>query len=102
MKYDADFTNPKPPGHIHSVGSFGPWSADEPGDTPLAGDYSFENADLGVFNGIAGILQSKGSFQGTLDTVNAHGEASVPDFRLKSAGNPVPLTTKFRSAGGRH
>ena len=95
MKYDADFTNPKPPGRIHSVGSFGPWSADEPGDTPLAGDYTFENADLGVFNGIAGILHSKGSFQGTLDTVNAHGEASVPDFRLKSAGNPVPLTTKF-------
>lgn len=95
MKYDADFTNPKPPGHIHSVGSFGPWSADEPGDTPMSGDYTFENADLGVFNGIAGILQSKGSFQGTLDTVNAHGEASVPDFRLKSAGNPVPLSTKF-------
>ena len=95
MKYDADFTNAKPPGHIHSVGSFGPWSADEPGDTPLAGDYTFENADLGVFNGIAGILNSRGAFQGTLDTVNAHGDASVPDFRLKSAGNPVPLTTKF-------
>ena len=66
---------PKPPGQIHSVGSFGPWSADEPGDTPLAGDYTFDNADLGVFNGIAGILKSKGAFQGTLDTVNAHGEA---------------------------
>ena len=31
MKYDAMLTNPKPPGEIHSVGSFGPWDSDEPG-----------------------------------------------------------------------
>jgi len=31
-----------------STGSFGPWSADEPGDTPLAGEYTFDDADLGA------------------------------------------------------
>jgi len=95
MKYTAVLTNPKPPGEIHSTGIFGPWAADEPGDTPLKGDYLFENADLGIFNGIAGILRSTGKFEGTLSSITARGEASVPDFRLKRAGNPVPLTTHF-------
>ncbi len=95
MKYTALLTNPKPPGEINSTGVFGPWSADEPGDTPLRGEYRFEHADLGVFNGIAGILRSTGNFQGTLSSITARGEASVPDFRLKRAGNPVPLSTRF-------
>jgi len=95
MNYDAELTNPKPPGLIHSQGMFGPWMAEGPGDTPLAGKYTFEHADLSVFNSIAGILNSTGQFEGTLDTIRARGQASVADFRLKSAGNPVPLTTSF-------
>jgi len=95
MKYDASLTNAKPPGEILSEGSFGPWMATEPGDTPVSGKYKFDNADLGVFQGIAGILASSGEFAGTLSTLSVHGEASVPDFRLKTSGNPVPLQTKF-------
>jgi hypothetical protein len=95
MGYDATLTNPKPPGAIHSVGTFGPWAATEPGDTPLAGNYTFDKADLGVFSSIAGILTSHGSFSGTLAAVHAKGEASVPDFRLKRSGNTVPLRTSF-------
>ncbi len=95
MKYNASLTNPKPPGDIHSVGAFGPWNAGEPGDTPLSGEYTFQNADLGVFSGIAGTLNSTGTFQGSLDSVNAQGEAYVPNFRLKMTGTPVPLRTRF-------
>lgn len=95
MRYDAELTNPKPAGKIHSEGTFGPWNADEPGDTPLAGKYTFDHADLGVFSSIAGILTSHGTFEGTLDSVHARGEASVPDFRLKRSGNKVPLKTRF-------
>lgn len=95
MNYDADLSIPKPPGHVLSQGQFGPWNPDEPGDTALNGKYRFENADLSVFNGIAGVLQSTGGFQGTLDSITAIGEAYVPDFRLKMAGNPVPLRTDF-------
>ena len=36
-----------------------------------------------------------GQFEGSLDTITAKGEATVPDFRLKQAGNAVPLQTKF-------
>jgi hypothetical protein len=95
MKYDAALTNPKPPGEILSKGNFGPWSADEPGDTPLSGEYDFHNADLSVFSGIAGILASTGQFTGNLSSIEVHGQASVPDFRLKRSGNRVPLQTRF-------
>ncbi len=95
MRYEAFLTNPKPKGEIHSAGTFGPWASGEPSDTPLSGNYLFENADLGVFKAIAGILRSTGTFEGQLGAINARGEASVPDFRLKMAGNPVPLSTTF-------
>lgn len=95
MKYNAALTNAMPPGEIVSSGSFGPWAADEPGDTRLKGQYTFANADLGVFAGIAGILKSTGSFEGALNAIHARGQAVVPDFRLKMAGNAVPLSTHF-------
>jgi AsmA-like C-terminal region len=96
-RYDADLTIPKPPGTIQSSGDFGPWNASTPGDTPLKGVYTFDNADLGIFNGIAGTLSSKGTFDGALDTVNVRGTTYVPNFRLKMSGNPLPLSTTFEA-----
>lgn len=95
MQYDASLINAKPPGKIHATGAFGPWRAGEPGDTPITGAYQFEKADLGVFAGIAGTLQSSGQFEGKLSAISTRGQASVPDFRLKMIGNPVPLTVQF-------
>ena len=68
-----------------------------PGDTPLQGDYTFDNADLGIFTGIAGTLSSKGTFDGALDSVNVRGTTYVPNFQLKMAGNPLPLSTTFEA-----
>jgi hypothetical protein len=97
MKYDAALTNAKPPGEIQSTGTFGPWVAGEPGDSPIDGAYRFDNADLGVFSGIAGILHSSGQFEGSLSSIDVRGDATVPDFRLKRAGNRVPLRTSFEA-----
>jgi len=97
MRYTAELTNPKPPGLIHCQGSFGPWASEDPSDTPLAGKYVFENADLGVFKGIAGRLDSTGEFGGTLDHIVADGETRTPDFRLTRSGNPMPLQTKYHA-----
>ncbi len=97
MNYDATLTNAKPPGLILAKGQFGPWNAGSPSDTRLAGKYDFKDADLGVFKQIAGKLQSKGTFQGTLGAVNARGVADVPDFRLRMAGNPLFLHTEFET-----
>ena len=95
MKYEAALTNAKPRGEVQSSGTFGPWVADEPGDSHLAGGYNFTNADLGVFSGISGMLESSGQFEGTLSSVNVKGEATVPDFKLKEVGNPIRLQTRF-------
>jgi hypothetical protein len=95
MRYDASLTNAKPPGEIESTGTFGPWVADEPGDSPLAGSYTFKDANLGVFSGIAGTLESSGQFEGSLSSVNVRGEANVPNFRLTQSGNPIRLQTRF-------
>src|SRR4029450_9050723 len=45
-----------PPGEIQVEGGFGPRGRNEPGDTPLNGNFNFEQADLSVFKGIAGTL----------------------------------------------
>ncbi|MFN0104648.1 MAG: AsmA-like C-terminal region-containing protein [Bryobacteraceae bacterium] len=95
MRYEAELRNAKPPGEINATGKFGPWEPDEPGDTPLDGDYKFERANLAVFNAIGGILNSTGHFQGKLNDIVAKGEATVPDFYLKSVGNKMPLQTTF-------
>ncbi|HET9132125.1 MAG TPA: hypothetical protein VFO86_14310 [Terriglobia bacterium] len=96
MKYISALTNAKPPGEIFAKGSFGPWVAEDPGDTPLDGSYDFGNADLGVFSGISGTLHSIGTFGGTLSSLDVKGQASVPNFQLTRSDNPVPLATQFQ------
>jgi hypothetical protein len=97
MEFEADLTNPRPAGIIHTSGSFGPWNTMDPGDSPVSGHYRFDHADLAVFKGIAGILSSTGSYQGTLRNIVVDGAADVPDFRLTHFGRPMPLHTQFHA-----
>ena len=95
--FRANLTNPTPPGRIQTEGTFGPWQAEEPSHTPLAASYRFENADLGVFDGIAGILNSSGSFKGVLERIEVDGKTSMPAFALAKVGNGMALETQFHS-----
>jgi hypothetical protein len=97
MQFDAQLTNPRPAGVIVTSGSMGPWQVEDPGETPVMGNYRFENADLGVFKGIAGILNSTGKYQGVLRNLEVDGQADVPDFRLTHFGTSVPLETQFHA-----
>ncbi|HWA93902.1 MAG TPA: AsmA-like C-terminal region-containing protein [Terracidiphilus sp.] len=97
MHFQAELTNPRPPGVIQSSGIFGPWVVDDPGASSVAGTYSFHNADLSVFHGIAGILSSTGSYRGILRELVVDGEANVPDFRLTRANNPMQLHTLYHA-----
>jgi hypothetical protein len=97
MAFTAKLNNPKPPGLIGSSGHFGPWQRDDPRSTPVSGDYSFRNADLGVFKGIGGILSSTGNYHGVLQHIEVEGQTDTPGFALKGGGNPVHLTAKFHS-----
>ncbi|MGC1462487.1 MAG: hypothetical protein WA802_09820 [Terracidiphilus sp.] len=97
MSFEAALTNPRPVGTIHTKGSFGPWVLDDPGESPIMGDYLFQNADLSGFKRIAGILNSTGHYQGTLRELIVDGKTDTPDFRLTHFGTALPLHTKFHA-----
>lgn len=97
LAFRTTLSNPTPPGEIVSSGVFGPWNADVPSQTPVSGNYTFEKADLGVFPGIAGILSSKGNYQGVLDQIRIDGRTDTPDFRVTLAGHPVDLSATFHA-----
>ncbi len=97
MRFDAQLTNPRPEGMILTSGNLGPWVVEDPGETPISGTYRFEHADLGVFKGIAGILNSTGSYHGVLRDLTVDGQTDTPDFRLTHFGTPVPLYTRFHA-----
>ncbi|GAC1626405.1 MAG: hypothetical protein PVS2B2_08410 [Candidatus Acidiferrum sp.] len=97
LSYYVSLHNPLPPGEIYSQGQFGPWDSSDPGQTPVAGMYTFRNADLGVFNGIAGILSSDDKFQGTLRRIEAQGTVDLPNFMLTRSQHTVHLVTEFHA-----
>jgi len=97
MGFEAELTNPRPVGTIHTKGSFGPWVVKDPGESPVTGEYRFDHADLSGFKGIAGILSSTGHFQGVLRQLVVDGVTDTPDFRLTHFGTPMPLHTKFHA-----
>uniref|UniRef100_A0A7V4XQP8 AsmA-like C-terminal domain-containing protein n=1 Tax=Acidobacterium capsulatum TaxID=33075 RepID=A0A7V4XQP8_9BACT len=95
--FSAQLINPKPVGAIATDGYFGPFDAQDPGATPVSGDYSFAHADLGTIKGIGGMLSSKGHYQGQLNQIVVDGETDTPDFSLSTANTPVPLHTQFHA-----
>ena len=97
MDFTAQLVNPKPIGDISSQGTLGPWNAEYPRLLPVSGFYSFQNADLGTFKGIAGILSSRGNFHGALDNIQVDGTTDTPDFRVTKTGHPVRLQTQFHA-----
>ena len=97
MKFDAVLKNAKPPGLINTSGEFGPWEREDPGKTPVSGKYTFKDADLSVFKGIAGKLSSVGQYEGVLERIDARGTTDTPDFMVRKGNQPVDLTTEFHS-----
>jgi hypothetical protein len=97
MPFTATLTNAVPPGEIYTDGGFGPWNRDNPGRTPLSGNFTFDKADLSVFEGIAGTLSSRGNFGGSLDYIDVHGDTDTPDFVIKVGGHPFDLKAKYHA-----
>ena len=97
LRFEATLVNPKPVGNIKSTGTFGPFREDAPRETPVAGDYTFTDADLGTLKGIRGILSSTGKYGGMLGRIEVSGATDTPDFRLDISGHPVALHTDFHA-----
>jgi hypothetical protein len=95
--FHGTLTNGKPIGEVATQGQFGPWNADDPGDSPVAGEYAFKDADLGPFPGIAGTLSSTGQYIGPLNELQTKGVTDTPDFSLDKVGKPVALHTEFEA-----
>lgn len=95
FRYHVKLSNPLPPGEITANGKFGGWTTGHPGDTPVSGEYTFERADLGVYEGIAGTLSSAGKFGGVLQHIDITGKTETPDFEVTSGGHQATLTTQF-------
>lgn len=96
-RFEAGITNPVPKGRVETSGVFGPWHADEPGLTPVSGQYTFNNANLDAIKGISGILSSVGTYRGLLERIEVVGQTETPDFSIDLAGQPVPLSTRFEA-----
>jgi hypothetical protein len=95
--FTATLTNPIPKGTIETNGSFGPWQKDEPGDTPIAGDYTFA-ADLASIAGLEGDLSAVGKMTGTIDRISTTGQTRTEKFRLTELhGDSLPLTTAYQA-----
>jgi hypothetical protein len=95
LTYKVKVRNPEPPGDVTATGQFGVWDQNEPAETPISGEYTFENADLSVYGGIAGKLASSGKFSGKLGHIDISGTTDTPDFEVKSGRHPVELKTNF-------
>jgi hypothetical protein len=97
MSYIVAVHIPLPPGDVDAHGRFGPWNSDDPGQTPVSGEYTFRNADLSVFKGIGGILSAEDSFQGILQHIETRGTIDVPDFFVAYTHHPVHVTSEFQA-----
>ena len=97
IAYELKFHNPEPPGEIATHGKFGAWTTGKPGETPLSGEYTFDRADLGIYGGVAGILESNGKYGGVLKHIDITGTTDVPDFEVESGGHKVKLMTQFNA-----
>jgi AsmA-like C-terminal region len=95
--FDATLTNPIPRGEIVTHGTFGPWQADDPSQTPVRGKYTFTSANLNTIKGIGGMLSSVGTYSGVLERIDVKGETDTPDFSIDIAAQSVPLKTRFHA-----
>jgi hypothetical protein len=97
MPFQTRLTNAVPPGQITTTGSLGPWHRDDPGHTPISGDFTFENADLSVFKGISGILSAEGMYKGSLERIDVSGVTNTPEFMINISGHKVPLKAAYQA-----
>jgi hypothetical protein len=97
IKFEVSLANPRPPGDIEASGTFGPWNKKVVSETPVKGNYTFRNADLSSFGGIAGILASDGVFDGNLDSIDIKGRTSTPDFSTTGTPHKLDLSSEFHA-----
>lgn len=93
--FHVKLSNPDPPGEITANGKLGPWRLGRTNDTRVSGEYTFDHADLAALGGVAGLLSSKGKFDGTLARIAVQGDTDTPDFVVSGSSHKVDLKAPF-------
>jgi uncharacterized protein involved in outer membrane biogenesis len=96
--YKVALSVPLPKAEVESSGWIGPWrdAGGQVRSTPISGEYTVRELDLGGFKALMGVVASQGRFQGTLAKLSVSGETESRDFGVKQSGHRFPLTTQFR------
>jgi len=97
IPFEVLLHNPAPPGEIRANGLFGPWKDHSPGETQVSGSYAYERANLGIWGGISGTLNSSGSFRGKLSQIMAEGAVDVPDFEVSGSSHKMHVACDYRA-----
>jgi hypothetical protein len=95
LAFQATVQIPQPPAEVDVEGEVGPWQAGHGGESALSGTYDLKSLDLGTFEGIGGILTSKGDFNGISQHMNVKGTVDTPKFTLSTSGHRVHLVAAY-------
>lgn len=97
IRYKTILTNQLPPGTIHSTGVFGPWDPSNPADTPLHGEYTYQDANLAAFSELSGTMQAKGTFTGNVGEIQTTGSVDVAKFHVTDTSDYRELKAAFQA-----
>jgi hypothetical protein len=97
IHYKTIITNSVPPGKIHSTGVFGPWHPDDPGQTPVEGTYSYNDANLAAFSDFSGRLNATGRMKGRLGEIFTQGTADVKNFHVSETSHTRELKANYKA-----
>jgi hypothetical protein len=97
LSYSATLTNTEPPGVIRAEGKFGPWNPTDIGGTAVAGTYTYDEIDLGVFGSISGKGRARGQFSGPLSRIETHGRIDVAGFHMDGSDHAVQLAVTYEA-----
>lgn len=97
LKYALFMNNALPTGDIRAHGEFGPWNSDDVGQTSASGEYTFDQADLGNFEGIGGKLAAAGKFEGMLGHLDTQGKIAIPQFMVTHSEHAVRVDSAYRA-----
>ena len=104
LTYRVKVHNPEPPGEVTATGKFGVWEESDPGQTPISGDYKFENADLGVYAPVMGSAHrlSNGNYHFAAGSARKDGMTIAKAIEVTPDGKIVyvldtPGTSTYRS-----
>jgi hypothetical protein len=88
--YVVDMQNAWPAGQIHAIGSFGPVTPENLGETQLSGRFAFTGVHLDQIGQLHGMLTSDGYFSGALAAIELFASALTHDLAVED-GQSTPV-----------